>query len=177
MRAFVISAGVAASLALLAAGCARQATEQAEPRPSFGQLRLQLESHFDGCTQTYGTDPRGTQNVGDYELVPNERAWLDCAYQGIETIMLPNTGLPQMYRSFIAESRSLTDLLERREVTRAQRRSRLLNLIAEIEDAEIARLVEGEPGMSEDQQRKNKELVRNTFDNFRDMVVPPRRVR
>ena len=91
--------------------------------------------------------------------------------------MLPNTDLPQMYRSFIAESRSLTDLLERREVTRAQRRSRLLNLIAEIEDAEIARLVEGEPGMSEDQQRKNKELVRNTFDNFRDMVVPPRRVR
>ena len=158
----------------VATACATPSSEKAQARPTFGQLRLSLESHLDGCTQSFGTDPTEAKDVGDFELVQNERAWLDCAYQGIETIMMPNSDQPDLYRNFIAESRALTDLVERREITRAQRKTRIHKLVAEIEDAEIASLVRREPGISQAQQRVNEELVRETLDSFRTLVVPRR---
>lgn len=174
MHASFVSGGLLASLVFLAAACSPQPGEHVEARPTFGPLRLQLERHLDGCTSAYGTDPTEATDLGDYELVPNERAWLDCAYEGIVTIMVPNSDFPQMYRKLIAESRALTDLVERREITREQRRTRIRNLVAQIEEAEIDSLIEREPDVSEEKQRASEELVRKTFDNFRTLVVPRR---
>ena len=125
MNAVSKSVGTLVFVCLLVVGCARQPAETAPPRATFGELRAQLEEHLDVCTGTVGVDPRESPDVGDYELVPNERAWLGCAYEGIERIMIPGSEVPELYRNLIAEIRALTDLVERGEVTREQRSVRI----------------------------------------------------
>lgn len=158
-------------LVLLAAGCA-QPPESMQARPTYGQLRVQLDDHLDGCTLATGSDPFEPSDAGDYELLPNERAWLDCAYDGVETIMIPNTAVPDMYRRLIAESRALTDLVERGEVSRQQRKARIDALVDDIEDAEIGSLVQAEPELSAEQQRAREEQVRKSLDNVRVLAFP-----
>lgn len=175
MKAVFIGVGTVVSICLLAVGCAQQSAESVQPRATFGQLRAQLDDHLEGCTRSVGMDPTGPQDVGEYELVPNERAWLDCAYEGIERIMVPSSYVPEMYRRLIAESRALTNLVERGELTREQRRIRIETLVAEIEDAELAGLVASQLELSEEQRRADEELVRGAFDEVLRLAHPTRR--
>lgn len=175
MKAAFISVGTVVSICLLAMGCAQQSAESVQPRATFGQLRAQLDVHLEGCTRSVGVDPREPQDVGEYELVPIEQAWLDCAYEGIERIMVPGSHVPEMYRRLIAESRALTNLVERGEVTREQRRIRIETLVAEIEDAEFAILVASQLELSEEQRRANEEHLRSAFEEVRMLALPRRR--
>lgn len=170
--------GVAALVfaGLLAVGCAGRPAEP-PPRATFGELRAQLDGHLDACTEAVGVDPRDALDAGDYELVAGERAWLDCAYEGIEGIMVPGSDIPEMYRSLIAESRAMTDRVERGEATRDQRRARIEELVAEIEDAELAIMRARELAESEEQRRANEEELRTAFDEVREMALPRRRRR
>ena len=158
--------GFAVFIFLTAVGCAQQEPQQ-EQRTSFVELKTQLESYLSQCTQTFGLDPRKEPGLSENELAPNERDWLDCAYKGIERIMIPNSDFPGMYRDLIAEAKSLVDLMERGEVTRTQRRNRIQILISQIENAEIVRMIRDEPQMSEEKHRENTELVRGMVESFR----------
>ena len=158
--------GFAVFIILFAVGCAQQGPQQ-EQQASFAELEVQLESYLSQCTQTFGLDPRKESGLSENELAPNERDWLDCAYKGIEKIMIPNSDFPGMYRDFIAEAQSLVDLMERGEVTRTQRRNRLQIRIAQIQNAEIVRMIRDEPQVSEEKQRKDTELVRGMIQGFR----------
>ncbi len=158
--------GFAVFIFLTAVGCAQQGPQQ-EQRASFVELKARLESYLLQCTQTFGLDPRKESGLSENELAPNERDWLDCAYKGIERVMIPNTDFPGMYRDFIAEAESLVGLMERGEVTRTQRRNRLQILIAQIENAEIVRMIRDEPQVSEEKHRENTELVRGMVEGFR----------
>ncbi len=160
--------GFAVFIFLSAVGCAQQGPQQ-EQRASFVEVKARLESYLSQCTQTFGLDPRKESGLSENELAPNERDWLDCAYKGIERIMIPNSDFPGMYRDFIAEAKSLVDLMERGEVTRTQRRNRLQTLIAQIENAEIVRMIRDEPHVPEEKHRKNTELVRGMVEGFRGM--------
>ena len=158
--------GFAVFIILIAVGCAQQAPQQNQ-QASFAELRSQLESYLSQCTQTFGLDPRKGPGLSETELAPNERDWLDCAYKGIERIMIPNSDFPGMYRDLIAEAKSLVDLMERGEVTRTQRRNRIQIRIGQIENAEIVRMIRDEPQISEEKQRENTELVRGMVESFR----------
>ncbi len=168
--------GVAALVCacLLVAGCAGRPAEP-PPRATFGELRAQLDEHLEACTAAVGVDPRNALDAGDHELVAGERAWLDCAYDGIEGIMVPGSDIPEMYRSLIAESRAMTDRVERGAATRDQRRGRIEELIAEIEDAELAILRARELAESEEQRRANEEDLRTAFEEVRQLSMPRRR--
>lgn len=167
--------GVVASMILLVAGCAQNSVETMPARASFSELRAELDVYLDACSGTAGADPRGVEDVGDYELVPNERAWLDCAYEGVERIMIPGSSIPEMYRNLIAESRALTNLVERGEVTREQRQMRIDELVADIEDAELTGLIARELEQSEEQRRANEEELRRAFDEVRHLALPRNR--
>ncbi len=158
--------GFAVFIFLSAVGCAQQGSQQ-EQRASFVELRAQLESYLSQCTQTFGLDPRTEPGLSENELAPNERDWLDCAYKGIERIMIPNSDFPGMYRDFIAEAKAVVGLMERGEVTRTQRRNRLQTLMAQIENAEIVRMIRDEPQISEEKHRENTEFVRGMVESFR----------
>ncbi len=158
--------GFAVFIFLSAVGCAQQGPQQ-EQRASFVELQARLESYLSQCTQTFGLDPRKESGLSENKLAPNERDWLDCAYKGIERIMIPNSDFPGMYRDFIVEAKSLVDLMERGEVTRTQRRNRLQTLIAQIENAEIVRMIRKEPQVSEEKHRENTERVRRMVEGLR----------
>ncbi len=158
--------GFAVFIFLAAVGCAQQGPQQ-EQRASFVELKARFESYLSQCTQTFGLDPRKESGLSENDLAPNERDWLDCAYKGIERIMIPNSDFPGMYRDFIAEAQSIVDLMDRGEVTRTQRRDRLQTLITQIENAEIVRMIRNEPQMSEEKHRENTELVQGMVEAFR----------
>ncbi len=158
--------GFAAFILLTAVGCAQQ-SPQHEQRASFVELKARLETYLSQCTQTFGLDPRKESGLSENKLAPNERDWLDCAYKGIERIMIPNSDFPGMYRDFIAEAQSIVDLMDRGGVTRTQRRDRLQTLITQIENAEIVRMIRNEPQMSEEKHRENTELVQGMVEAFR----------
>lgn len=159
--------GFAVFIFLSAVGCAQQGPQQ-EQRASFVEVKARLESYLSQCTQTFGLDPRKESGLSENELAPNEREWLDCAYIGIERIMIPNSDFPGMYRDFIAEAKSLVDLMERGEVTRTQRRNRLQTLIAQIENAEIVRMIRVLPHVSEERHRESTKAVRRMLGGYRN---------
>lgn len=172
MKAGLLRAGSVVCLCLLAVGCTDPSAESMSAAPSYGELRGQMDNHLDGCTRSFGVDPRDAGEVGPYELVANERAWLDCAYEGIRAIMIPNSQVPALYRSLIAESQALTNLVERGELTREQRWARIDGLVAEIEGAEINAMIAGDPTLSEERQRANADQIRETVDQVRMMAFP-----
>ena len=50
--------------------------------------------------------------------------------------MIPHTSIPALYRELIAEDKQMTEKIQQRRMTRSARRSRLDNLIADIERRE-----------------------------------------
>ena len=75
--------------------------------------------------------------------------------------MVPDTKFPDMYRQLIADSRSMTDLVEKGEMTRAQRRAAMQAAIANIEDAEIAS--GGSVVTNEESDRARTQAMRGAF--------------
>lgn len=127
-----------ALLALILGACASGAGSSAEER---------FAAHLDECTAQHGFDPDATAGVGERELAPNEREWRACAYSGVETILIPDSSVPDAYRRLIAEDRVLTDAVGAGTMTRQQRRERIEQLFAGISeeearmrDAEAARM-------------------------------------
>ena len=92
-----------------------------------------LDEHLAQCTARFGYDPDNTAGLGDYELAPTERDWRQCAYQGIQTIMIPGALIPGAYKELIAQDQAMTRSIERREMTRSERSVRLDQLIRDIE--------------------------------------------
>ncbi len=121
-------AGIAGMLLL--AACAAPANFDA----SFARFEQALAA----CTAQFGYDPETVGDIGDYQLGENERPWLECAYAGVETHLVPYSAVPELYTDLIAEHRALTDGVERGEVTRAAREDRVDTVLASIERQERA---------------------------------------
>ena len=161
-----IAKGVLGLIALSFVGCA-QSNQTQESKPSFSMLEERIEQHLAECSTAAGFDPRSAPNLSETSLVAGEAEWLNCAYSGVESIMIPNTDFPNLYRQLIAESKSLSSLMDKGEVTRTQRRNRMDALIAEIESKEIERMVQGQAEMTEERKKQETEQVRQMIDNAR----------
>ena len=95
-----------------------------------------FERHVAHCTSRFGYDPQALSHLGEYELAPGELEWRDCYYQGVREIVIPNSRVPAAYKKLVAEDRSMSKRIERREITRRDRAARLGQLKREIESAE-----------------------------------------
>lgn len=88
------------------------------------EARAQFDAELPRCTQRLGFDPAGS-GLPERALVPGGRAWRECAYEGVKKHLVPNSTIPDVYLQLIGEGRTLTDRLDRGEITRADRRRRL----------------------------------------------------
>ena len=165
------AAGIALAVAILSA-CAQPPDEGGSSRASFVELKSVLDSHLNGCAETYGFDPREPSGTGANELADGERERLECAYQGIEEIMVPGTTFAGMYRQLIADSRRMTDLVEQGGITRAQRRNVLQDAIFEIENAEIVFLIRSGEAANAEADRELTADIRRAFVGMNTMTMP-----
>jgi hypothetical protein len=99
------------------------------------EARAKLDGELAQCTQRFRFDP-GARNLPERALASGERAWRECAYEGVKKHMIPNSTIPDVYLQLIGEDRTLTDRLDRGEITRAERRQRLDELVERIRNAE-----------------------------------------
>ncbi len=149
---------LAVALGACAGQAARETPSQAPASPSFQELRAQVQAHFASCTEVNGFDPKAS-DLGEQGLAPGERAWRDCAYEGVTRIMIPRTQFPELYQQLIAEDQAMTGLIDNGEMTRSERMKRIQELVGQIENAEIVRAIRSSPSMSElEQQRKAAEV-------------------
>lgn len=171
-RSFRIKArGVALGFAMLSA-CTQVPGEGASSRVSFAELKSALDAHLADCTEIHRLNPLELSGIGENELADGEQEWLECAYQGIEAIMVPSTIFPDMYRQLIADSRSMTDLVEKGEITRTQRRTVMQAAIFEIENAEIVFLIRDGATANEELDREKTAEMRRAFVGMRTITMP-----
>lgn len=116
-----------ALLALILGACAADSGPSAEQR---------FAAHLEECTAQYGFDPDATAAVGERELAPNELEWRACAYSGVETILIPDSSVPDAYRRLIAEDQVLTEAVGAGTITRQERRERIEQAFAMIAEEE-----------------------------------------
>jgi hypothetical protein len=114
-----------AGLALLA-GCATQSLEEA---------RTDLTRYLERCTAETGYDPE-TAPKAEPGLLPGEREFLQCAYRGVETLLIPSTSIPDDYRRLMAEHRAMTEAVAAGAMTRTERRARTAALAEAIKRKE-----------------------------------------
>jgi hypothetical protein len=99
------------------------------------EVRAKLDAELAQCTQRFGFDP-AAGDLPERALAAGERTWRECAYEGVKKHMIPSSTIPDVYLQLIGEDRTLTDRLDRGEITRAERRQRLDELIERIRNAE-----------------------------------------
>lgn len=127
MRVIRYAAGLAGlCLAMAAGGMASADTGEA-----IGKLA-------DRCTAAHGYDPRKPGNVGETQLAPNERAWRECMYAGIDSDIARHSASASEWRMLIDADRRMTDEIDAGTLTRSQRAARLQMLIANIRLADLA---------------------------------------
>ena len=119
--------------AFMLVGCASQPTKS---DTKVVDIYPNFKRHMDGCSEKYGFDPTKTEAVGEDELAPSEAAWRECVYLGVEQYILPNTPVPTAYFRIVEEDRVMTDQISRGELSRAERRARLEELIDQAVSAE-----------------------------------------
>ena len=139
-RSFRIRVGCVAIAVAILAACTQTAGNGGSSKVLTAELNAALDAHLVECTEIHGLNPLELSGIGENELAAGEKEWLECAYRGVEAIMVPATEIPDMYRQLIADSRSMTDLVGEGEMTRTQRRTVMQAAIAEIEKAEIGSL-------------------------------------
>jgi len=98
--------------------------------------RDQLVALLHACTKTHGYDPNNTAGLGPNQLGPNELLWRQCAYDAVRAYEKTNPALSSQYDQLINEDITMTNAVQGGAMTRAQRRERLQELIAQIEEAE-----------------------------------------
>ena len=104
--------------------------------PSIEDARAQFEEHTNMCTEAHAYDTAQSAQLGEYELGSGELAWRSCVYAGIRQLMVPSSEVPEVYLNLIDEDRHMTDAIIRKVMTRAQRRHRVEELLAIIDESE-----------------------------------------
>ncbi len=87
------------------------------------QAKRDLKMYFKDCTAQTGCDSDNLTGIGVNQLDPDERAFLFCANNGIQELIIPVSTVPDAYTGLIAENRHMTDAVEDGKMTRSERKS------------------------------------------------------
>lgn len=109
---------------------------QAGAQSGFNGTWSEVLAYFSGCSSQYGYDPENSAHIAENSLGNGELKWRDCAYAGLEKIMIPKSSTPDLFRQLIAEDKSLTAKLGKGEITRSHRKSRISEILQEIHQRE-----------------------------------------
>lgn len=131
------------------------------------EKKAAIESHLAECTATHGYDPEAANP--EKALAPGERAWNDCAYDGVRALLAKQSRIPGIYDLLIDQHRDMTDALERGEITRTQRKQRTDAIAASIRNQEEA-LVQDEIDRLRKRQTEMQNQLRHLQDLQRDIL-------
>ena len=118
-------------LGVLLAGCTSS-------QPSFESAWYNLLARFSECSLRHGYDPEVEQNLPENRLGKGELKWRDCAYVGIEEIMIPVSAVPGLFQQLVREDKSMTSSIIKGEMTRTQRNDRVTAILNQIYSRETA---------------------------------------
>ncbi len=140
--------------------------------------RTQFDQFLDKCAQQFGYVRNKELSFGDHELAPGEQQYRECAYEGVDQILIPNTTLADDYRHIVAEDKRMTDQIVAKKMTRKARRERLDKLIAAIDKKEeLVRAAEMER-VSRDMERleRERDALQKQMERARKMQRMTRRM-
>ena len=124
------------------------------PAHSKDDLDQAFSKFLSQCTAKTGYNPNNSKITDEYTLAKGERDFLDCVYTGIETNIIPESYIPNQYKDLIKAHRQWTNEVEKRLLTRAERKSRTLTLI----------------GVLKKNDERQKELLIDQMVNTRDVM-------
>jgi hypothetical protein len=84
------------------------------------------------CTLKTSYDPNSADVTDEYTLAKGEREFLDCAYTGIEKNIIPESYIPNQYKDLIKSHRQWTNEVDKKSMSRSERRSRTLTVIGNL---------------------------------------------
>jgi len=134
-----------AVLAILLTACTTAGEPPAGTVGSAEQAKLvdaraKLIADVRSCTDQHAYDPNNVSGVGEKELASGELQWRQCVYDAARRYIAQNPAMRGMYEQLIAEDFQLTSAIQQGTVTRAQRKARDDELLAQIRDAEEAQM-------------------------------------
>ncbi len=145
-----------------AAIAACESQPEVPPEAYLIQARARLSSDIQQCSRTYRYDPDSVAGLPERALAPGELLWHQCAYEAMRNYEEANPPLAPLYNSFIEQDVLLTNGLMQGQMTRSQRRTKIVRLLARIKTAEQEQ-IDG----SRAEEEKKKRQVRNMYDLFR----------
>jgi antitoxin component of MazEF toxin-antitoxin module len=155
-----------AAVLALSAACATT------PSQDIAAARQDLDAYRAQCTARYGYDPDASSSLGPHVLGAGEREWRECVYQGMEKYLIPNSRTPEAYRKAIAEDREMTASIAAGKITRAQRRTRVQELLEELERIEAANMAK-RVRERESVDRVMREEMQRQLDSTRRSMIQP----
>jgi hypothetical protein len=106
-------------------GCASAPTPAADGGKAVTALRQNFSAQMRACTEKTAYVPL---DDSERRLAPNELAYRQCIYQGVEAVVLPAIpfdSVRQSYVQLIAEDKRLTDEVAAGRMTRGDRQAQL----------------------------------------------------
>lgn len=155
-----------AAVLALSAACATT------PSQDIAAARQDLDAYRAQCTARYGYDPDASSSLGPHVLGAGEREWRECVYQGMEKYLIPNSRTPEAYRKAIAEDREMTASIAAGKITRAQRRTRVQELLEELDRIEAANMAKTVLEKKAVDRVMREEMQRQLDSTRRSMIQP-----
>jgi hypothetical protein len=150
----------------LCAGLAGPAQAVEETRP---EAHAAFEDGLARCTRLYGYAPSTAQSLGPHELGKGELDWRDCAYHVVRKTLVPGSRVPMVYEQAIREDKAMTAAIQRRELTRAERRRKLDDLFDSLRATEVLNTPTSKPGKTGGDRLSPQEI-----ETFSQMFLPDR---
>ena len=157
--------------ALLMAACSSGQTSSTSSSVTapLMQARDKLIADVKACNAQYAYDPNSATGVAENALAPHELEWRHCAHDAVRRYERANPALTSRYDQLIAEDIQMTTAVQQGTMTRAQRRTRIQELVAEIKAAE-----EQEVQAAGVEQERQTEQVRSVVESMRGFAGAPR---
>lgn len=128
------------------------------------------------CTAKTDYDPNKPEVADEYTLAKGEREFLDCAYKGIKKNIIPESYIPNQYKDLIKSHRKWTNEVEKKLLTRSERRSRTLTVIGILKNNDeqqkelfIQQMEQSREIMMEDMRRREMHRLMQPRINYNAM--------
>lgn len=146
----------ASAVALLVCGCATDSRQAVSGGAYMEREHGQFKAQLNDCSKTYNYDPDNPPKLGEHELAPTERAWRSCVYDGVRKYLIPASVTPGLYENLITTDQILTDNIEKKLITRSQRKNKIDEMISYIDSQEANNII------TQDPRAKGEELDKKT---------------
>ena len=155
------SLALATAMIVVVAACESQSTATGASSTDVIEARDAFIADLKQCTQKHGYDPNAA-GLPENALAPNELPWRQCAYDAAHKYGQAHPAVSDRYEQLITEDLQMTTAIQQGTMTRSQRRTRVEQLLEQIQAAEDAQI----KAATSEQERQQQQL-RNVVEGAR----------